>query len=86
MARTLDFSSILREVKLVNDNESFISKPKLNEATEFVIDCSKAKKIIDIQPQVSIISAADDQESVNVKVTKVSQGIYKCSYLLDRPG
>ena len=86
VCRTSEFSLILREVKLITDDDDGIIKPKLNEPSEFVIDCSRTKKSIDIQPQVSIVSATDEQETLNVKITKVSQGIYKCSYLLDRPG
>jgi hypothetical protein len=85
ICRTTEFSLILKEVKLITDDDGII-KPKLNEPSEFVIDCSKTKKCIDFQPQVSIMSATDEQETLNVKITKVSQGIYKCSYLLDRPG
>ncbi len=83
ICRTKDYSSILNDISLIGDG---LSKPKLNEQSEFIIDASKVKNLVDFQPKINIISCADDQESIDINTTKVSQNVYKCNYLLERPG
>lgn len=81
IARTLDYTLLLNDIKIIGDGAV---KPKLNEQSEFIIDCTKLN--LNIQPQVSIISASDEQEIIDVRINQISSNVYKCSYILDRPG